>query len=103
MQISTAYCPVCRKQVRANVHKPNHILHLLLSLVTWGFWFLFVWLPLLIRGNSLQCQTCASWCSSSKLSHGTQRTIVNTAKILGLLIALGIGLLLYILANTTTR
>jgi hypothetical protein len=31
--------------------RPNHLLHLILSIVTWGFWALFVWLPIAIFGG----------------------------------------------------
>jgi hypothetical protein len=32
-------------------HRPNHILHLLLTIFTGGLWGLFVWLPLSIFGG----------------------------------------------------
>jgi hypothetical protein len=31
--------------------RPNHLLHLILSVVTGGFWALFVWLPIAIFGG----------------------------------------------------
>jgi hypothetical protein len=31
--------------------RPNHLLHLILSIITIGIWFLFVWLPLMIFGG----------------------------------------------------
>jgi hypothetical protein len=37
--------------VFARGHRPNHILHLLLTILTAGLWGLFVWLPLSIFGG----------------------------------------------------
>ena len=31
--------------------RPNHLLHLILSILTAGIWFVFVWLPLMIFGG----------------------------------------------------
>jgi len=31
--------------------RPNHLLHLVLSVITLGFWLLFVWIPLAIFGG----------------------------------------------------
>lgn len=36
---------------------PNHILHLLLSLVTFGLW-LVVWLLLILNGGTYRCREC---------------------------------------------
>lgn len=32
-------------------HRPNHILHLLLTILTAGLWGVFVWLPLSVFGG----------------------------------------------------
>jgi hypothetical protein len=32
-------------------HRPNHVLHLILTLITAGLWGLFVWLPIAIFGG----------------------------------------------------
>lgn len=31
--------------------RPNHLLHLILSILTVGLWLLFVWLPLVVFGG----------------------------------------------------
>lgn len=31
--------------------RPNHLLHLILSLLTLGLWMLFVWLPVVVFGG----------------------------------------------------
>jgi hypothetical protein len=57
----SAWCPRCERQVYAIGKAPNHILHLLLSLLTGTLWFWFVWLPLLVGtiGN-YRCTKCGS-------------------------------------------
>jgi hypothetical protein len=35
-------------------HKPNHILHLILTLITFGVW-LFVWIPLVFIQKERRC------------------------------------------------
>lgn len=42
-QINQRYCPTCGRRVLGIRERPNHILHLLLSVVTAGLW-LIVWL-----------------------------------------------------------
>jgi hypothetical protein len=32
-------------------HRPNHVLHLILTIITGGAWGLFVWLPIVIFGG----------------------------------------------------
>jgi len=32
-------------------HRPNHVLHFIIGLVSLGFWWLFVWLPIAIFGG----------------------------------------------------
>lgn len=63
-QFKQAVCQCCsheagkRKYVRAEKQKANHILHLLLTLVTGGLWA-FVWLEASFRGK-YRCPTCGS-------------------------------------------
>lgn len=39
----TGYCKYCQQQVRITRTTPNHLLHLALTLLTGGLWFI-VWL-----------------------------------------------------------
>lgn len=52
------YCPNHGK-VLAVQETPNHILHLILSLITGGLW-LIVWIVLLMKGSPLRCPACGS-------------------------------------------
>lgn len=55
-----AFCPHCQKQVMAQGTKPNHILHVILSLVTLGLW-LPVWLVItLAKSGGYRCTQCGT-------------------------------------------
>jgi len=51
------YCPNDDAMVLAEKRTPNHILHLLLSIVTGGLWLL-VWLFLSLRPQPYLCARC---------------------------------------------
>jgi len=53
------YCQVCKHQKVFSKPKVNHILHLLLTLITAGVW-VFVWIGLtgLSAIKSLRCSGC---------------------------------------------
>jgi hypothetical protein len=55
----TAWCPVCGRQSLFQKPRINHVLHLILSIVTLGLW-LFVWAFLGFVNSSRQprCSTC---------------------------------------------
>ena len=50
------HCVECKKKTMHFQEKPNHILHLLLSIITAGIW-LIVWLLFLESGDP-QCSVC---------------------------------------------
>lgn len=56
-----AFCAHCQKQVMAQGSKPNHILHVILSIVTLGAW-LPVWLIVTLAktGTGYRCTQCGS-------------------------------------------
>jgi len=58
---SSAYCNVCGRQSLFAKPRINHILHLILSIVTFGFW-LIVWIVLGITNSAKRprCVTCGS-------------------------------------------
>jgi hypothetical protein len=49
-------CAICRRPTLHLVQKPNHILHLLLSVVTMGLW-LVVWLMVAVNARD-QAEVC---------------------------------------------
>ena len=56
------FCRTCNKSTIHLASKPNHILHLLLSIITAGLW-IPVWLLLAVTGrlkNIGECTSCGS-------------------------------------------
>ena len=56
MKLGTAFCPYCQKQVIAEKEGTNHILHLLLSVLTSGFWVI-IWILCALSGE-WRCSQC---------------------------------------------
>lgn len=55
-----AFCSHCQTQVMAQGTKPNHILHLILTLATMGFWA-WVWLIVTIaKAGKYRCSRCGN-------------------------------------------
>lgn len=52
------YCPKCKEQVMA-VGRPNHFLHLILTVCTCGWWGP-VWIVLAIRRGPVNCPKCGT-------------------------------------------
>jgi len=55
-----AYCSNCQKQVLAQGTKPNHILHLLLTIVTGGIWAPIWLLITFMNAGNYRCNQCGS-------------------------------------------
>ncbi len=72
------FCKDCNKFVVAFRSKPNHVLHLLLSIFTLGLW-VFVWIGLSIKIGGWKC----SECGSKRISQTTS----TFAKVLLILVA----------------
>ena len=51
------YCEICQKPTMHLKDATNHILHLLLSVVTGGVW-LVVWLLIWLKPKRSQCTVC---------------------------------------------
>jgi hypothetical protein len=54
---ATGYCKGCNRQVMIRRRGTNHILHLLLTLCTFGIW-LVVWVLAGIKIGGWRCSTC---------------------------------------------
>ncbi len=53
-----SYCTHCQKDVMATGTRPNHLLHLMLTLVTLGFW-IPIWLSISIcKLEGYRCTQC---------------------------------------------
>lgn len=59
VQVSNKFCKVCGKNVKITRNGRNHILHLLLTLITAGLWLL-VWIPLLLTSEPWRCNECGN-------------------------------------------
>jgi len=55
--VDSAYCAYCKKQVVARKKSCNHVLHVILSLITMGLW-LPVWLICALVGDEWYCSQC---------------------------------------------
>lgn len=60
MQTKRGYCKECGKNVLLQKEQCNHIFHLLLSIITYGFWAL-VWINI-AWSRKWRCPRCGSVC-----------------------------------------
>lgn len=55
-----AYCPHCDRQVLAQGSTPNHILHLILSIITIGLW-IPLWILISLKSiGGYRCVNCGT-------------------------------------------
>ena len=59
MQYKSGFCKQCGEQRKVSRKSANHILHLILSVLTAGFW-LIVWFLVAIQFGGWRCDTCGS-------------------------------------------
>jgi len=67
MEQSQQYCQHCSRQVLAARKTPNHVLHLLLTVITMGFW-IPIWVLSSIQLGGWLCQSCG--CKTNFLGPG---------------------------------
>lgn len=60
MKIARMYCPQCESEQKCLGDQPNHLLHFLLSLVTFGAWLLVWFFIALGAGERWHCDTCGA-------------------------------------------
>ena len=56
LEYKSGVCDSCREVRKVFRDKPNHLIHLLLTVMT-GIW-IFVWLFLTLRSGSWRCDHC---------------------------------------------
>lgn len=57
---TSVHCPHCNKRVLAQGRKPNHVFHLILTILTLGFWS-WVWLLVAIGMiGGYRCLVCGT-------------------------------------------
>ena len=59
MEYKSGFCKKCEQQRKVERPKTNHILHLLLSVITAGIW-LIIWIGVSIKFGGWRCETCGS-------------------------------------------
>lgn len=64
LQYSSGYCNFCDKTVKTERPGTNHILHLLLSIVTAGLW-LIVWILTSVKFGGWRCSACGKMISGA--------------------------------------
>lgn len=55
----SAYCKSCDAQRKVTRPKANHVLHLILTLITVGLWAI-VWIGVAVKIGGWRCDTCGS-------------------------------------------
>ncbi|ATG73659.1 hypothetical protein AN401_07145 [Zobellella denitrificans] len=55
----SAYCKSCERRVVVFRKGTNHILHLLLSIITFGLW-LIIWFGCAVKFGGWRCTECGS-------------------------------------------
>jgi hypothetical protein len=58
-QEATGFCKTCNKQVMIRRKGTNHILHLILTILTGGLW-LIIWILSSIKIGGWRCTICGS-------------------------------------------
>lgn len=58
-QKSSGFCKTCNRQVVVFRKGTNHILHLLLSLLTFGLWII-IWIGVSVKFGGWRCTQCGS-------------------------------------------
>ena len=54
---ASGYCKACNRQRMIRRKGTNHILHLLLTIITCGFWFI-IWILSAIKFGGWRCTQC---------------------------------------------
>jgi DNA-directed RNA polymerase subunit RPC12/RpoP len=56
---ATGFCKTCDRKVMIRRRTPNHILHLLLAIVTAGLWII-VWVLVSLQIGGWRCSQCGT-------------------------------------------
>ena len=59
VQEKSGFCSVCDKQVMVRREGTNHVLHLILSVLTAGLWII-IWILAAIKIGGWRCTQCGS-------------------------------------------
>lgn len=64
MSYKSGFCAQCNQQSKVSRANANHILHLILSVLTAGLWII-VWIGVAVKFGGWRCETCGSTSISS--------------------------------------
>ena len=67
------YCKNCKKSTVQIKQRPNHILHLLLSVVTVGIWLIVWFFIALVTSDSPTCTICGNEINYKNSKHQTHK------------------------------
>lgn len=59
VKVSNGWCKSCQRAVMAQGNGPTHLLHVVLSVISAGFW-LPIWLLVSLSSIDYRCTTCGS-------------------------------------------
>jgi hypothetical protein len=76
------WCRHCDRRVVVRRPAPNHVLHLLMTLVTCGLW-LVVWIGQSVRVGGWRCSQCGSGASGRAWGHASRAGAAQRAALRG--------------------
>jgi ribosomal protein L37AE/L43A len=79
-QETSKFCSYCGKQVLARRPGTNHILHLLLTLITAGFW-LIIWVLTSVKFGGWRCSICGQKVTSNPSKNYSRQDVVYSQKM----------------------
>ncbi len=79
--IKRGYCSTCSSPVKIERPRPNHILHLLLTILTCGAWSL-IWISIGGRVGGWHCTECGSDKEQIKENYTTLMSLCYLAAII---------------------
>ena len=59
MDYKSGFCELCNTTRKVERKGTNHILHLLITLVTFGFW-LIIWILVSVKIGGWRCEQCGT-------------------------------------------
>jgi hypothetical protein len=65
---ASGYCSNCQRDVLAVRQTPNHVLHLLLAIVTSGLWII-IWVLVAVRRSAPRCTNCGKKADTGLVKH----------------------------------
>lgn len=58
-KVKSGFCKQCNERRKIERERPSHLLHLILTILTFGIW-LIVWIGVSIKFGGWRCATCGA-------------------------------------------